>query len=38
VSQQDVEVSDETEELEGDGDEGSPGLSDLELEGDIAAD
>jgi spoIIIJ-associated protein len=36
VSQQDVEVSDEAEEL--DGDEGSPRLSDLELEGDIAAD
>ena len=39
MSQQDVEVSDETEELDGDeADEASPRLSDLELEGDIAAD
>jgi spoIIIJ-associated protein len=36
VSQQDVEVTDEAEEL--DGDEATPRLSDLELEGDIAAD
>jgi spoIIIJ-associated protein len=40
VSQQDVEVTDAAEELDGDGDgdEGTPRLSDLELEGDIAAD